>query len=185
MWWAQLTCRSVHGRPGGSSAHRLHASACAAFSGLCLAAADTHLLHCVHSEVSYLPANRQLLVSACSCVGTVQKASPTGRLAGFQQANTCRVAISLLYAVRCRMRHPEGNMQLLQQAQMHFKVPPAQAGLAGTDQTRCVVIPQACDGLAAQEEQQQPTAGMSLVLVPRLQPATAVQPSGNSWCSQF
>ena len=56
-------------------------------------------------------------------------------------------------------------MQLLQQAQMHFKVPPAQAGLAGTGQTRCVVIPQACDGLAAQmEQQQQPTAGTSLPL---------------------
>ena len=42
--------------------------------------------------------------------------------------------------IYCRMRHPEGNMQLLQQAQMHFTVPPAQAGLAGTDQTRCVVM---------------------------------------------
>ena len=74
-------------------------------------------------------------------------------------------------------------MQLLQQAHMHFKVPPAQAGLAGTGQTRCVVIPQVCDGLAAQEEQQQPPAGMGLAPVPRLHAGTAVQPS-RSWCSK-
>ena len=82
----------------------------------------------------------QLRFTMQPCCCTKQKAPPTGQLAGLKQAPTCWMAVSFQHAVRCRMRHPEGNMQLLQQAQMHFKVPPAQAGLAGTDQTRCVVM---------------------------------------------